>query len=168
MINRGIGLAGIALTVIFGALQFIQPQIPAWISVSGIGIGVFLLGISVGLIWSSRRSLIITKPADNALLRLHIYKDYRIPDRIEAKNIFRWFYLSSILIGITNDGKNKEIVLPVLFVTFDPEVRITSLKVRSPDMKLPRHEVKDFNQKYAIVAFSEKLNEGTLELVVEP
>jgi hypothetical protein len=55
-----------------------------------------------------------------------------------------------------------------LFVTFAPEVRIASLKVRSPDIRLPRHEVKEFNQQFAIIVFFEKLGEGTLEAIVEP
>lgn len=167
MIDRGIGIAGIALSVIFGALQFFQPQIPTWVSISGIGVGLFMLGVSIGVIWSGRRNPKTAKPVDTAFLRLHIYRDHRTPDRLEAKNIFRWYYLSHIILGQTIDGKNEEIEIPTLFITFDPEVRITSLKVRSPDMELPRHEVKDFNQKYAIIVFSEKLKEGTLELEVE-
>lgn len=66
------------------------------------------------------------------------------------------------------DGMRVEKSLPTLFMTFDPEVRISTLSVRSPDMKLPRHEVKEFNQKFAIIVFSEKLPEGTLEIRVEP
>jgi len=168
VIDRGIGIAGIALSVIFSALQFFQPQIPIWVSVSGIGVGVLMLGISLGVMWSDRKGPRRAEPADNAFLRLHIYRDHRTPERLEARNIFRWYYLNHILIAITAERKNEEVVLPTLFVTFDPDVQITSLKVRSPDMKLPRHEVKDFNQKFAIITFSEKLKEGTLEIMVEP
>jgi hypothetical protein len=167
MTDRGIGLAGIAISVIFGILQFVIVQIPPWLVTSGIGLGVFMLGISFGLIWAGRRKSQTTKQVDNALLRLHVYRDNRVPDSLETINIFRWYYLSHIIMGKSIDGKKIEIELPTLFVTFEPEVRITSLKIRSPDMKLPRHEVKEYNQKYAIVIFSEKLREGTLEIAVE-
>lgn len=168
MIDRGIGIAGIALSIIIGALQFFQPEIPGWVTITGIGVGILMLGMSIGIVWAGQRNQRKLQIVDNALLRLHIYQDYRTPDRLEAKNIFRWYYLSHILMGKNEKGKNEEIVLPTLFVTFEPEVKITSLKVRSPDMKLPLHEVKEFNQKFAIITFSGRLKEGTLEIVVEP
>lgn len=169
MIDRGIGIAGLALAVIFGSLQYFRFKVPTWVSISGVVIGVFMLGVSVGLIWPGRLTAVTTpKPVDNALLRLHIYHDHRTPDRLEAKNIFRWYYLSHVLVGKAADGSSQETELPTLFVSFDPDVRITTVKVRSPDMMLPRHEVKEFNQKFAIIVFSEKLGNGTLEVVVEP
>lgn len=169
MLDRGIGVAGLGLAVIFGALQFFPLKVPAWVSVSGVGVGVLMLGISLGLIWSGRRSKQSTPSlVDSALLRLHVFQDHRTPDRLEAKNIFRWYYLSHVLIGRATDGKDLETELPTLFISFQPEVRITTLKVRSPDIKLPRHEVKEFNQKFAIIVFSEKIPDGTLEVSVEP
>lgn len=169
MLDLGIGIAGLGLAVIFGALPYFRLKVPTWVSVSSVGIGVFMLGVSLGLILSGGRSASPTPtPVDNALLRLHIYRDYRAPDRLEAKNIFRWYYLSHILVGKAADGSDREFEMPTLFITFETEVRITTLKVRSPDMKLPRHEVKEFNQKFAIVVFLEKLGEGTLEVIVEP
>ncbi len=169
MFDRGIGIAGLALAIIFGALEFFPLKVPSWVLVPGVGVGLIMLGVSLGLIWSGRRSKQPTQSlADKALLRLHIFKDHRIPDCLEAKNIFRWYYLRHVLFGKSAEGKDLEIELPTLFVSFQPEVRITTLKVRSPDIRLPRHEVKEFNQKFAIIAFSEKIPEGTLEVSVEP
>jgi hypothetical protein len=169
LLDRGIGIAGLALTVFFGVLPFFPRKVPRWVLRTGIVAGVLMLGISLGLIWSDQESRRPTPPlADNALLRLHIFPDHRIPDRLEAKNIFRWYYLNHVLFGKSADGKDIEFDLPTLFITFEPDVRITTLKVRSPDIRLPRHEVKDFNQKFAIVVFAEKIPEGTLEVSVEP
>jgi len=167
MIDRGIGIASIALTVIFGVLSLLNLQIPPWVLQLGLGIGIFLLGIFVGLVLYKRNNH-KTVMVDNASCRLHIYPDYRVPDCLELKNIFRWFFLSYYLKGVNPKGKKTEIGFPTLYISFDPEVKVTNLKVSSPDMKLPPHEVKDFNQKYAIIAFFEKLNEGTLEIKVEP
>jgi hypothetical protein len=110
--DRGIGLAGIALSVIFGALQFFQPQVPIWVSILGIVVGVFMLGISLGVIWSGRKIQKTVKPVDNALLRLHIYRDNRTPERLDAKNIFRWYFLSHIITSVAAERKKVEIVLP--------------------------------------------------------
>ena len=74
MVDRAIGLAGIALAFIFGILQYYLPQLPAQSSASGIGFGVFLLGASIGLVSSGGRTK-ATAPTivDRALLRLHVY-----------------------------------------------------------------------------------------------
>ncbi|QDZ40413.1 hypothetical protein FRE64_10865 [Euhalothece natronophila Z-M001] len=168
MIDRGIGVAGIGLALIFGATQYFEVSLPAWISPTGVGLGIFMLGASVGLVWSGRsRGTEKAAPAERALLRLHIFADNHVPERLADENIFRWYYLSHILVMERSDGAQKAVELPTIFVTFEPEVRITTLKVRSPDMRLPRHEVKEFNQKFAIIVFSERPPEGTLEIRVE-
>ena len=169
MFDRGIGVMGLALALILGLLQYFKFSWPNWILLIGMVIGFLLLGMSAGLIIADRRNVISNlKVVDSALLRLHIYNDHRTPDRIAAENIFRWYYLSNIVVMRGVDGSQQQIVLPTLFVTFDAEVRITTLKVRSPDMRLPRHEVKEFNQKYAIIAFLGEIPEGTLEVTVAP
>jgi hypothetical protein len=169
MLDRGIGIAGLALGLIFGVLQYFLPQLPTWIPITGIGAGVFLLGLSVGLVVSDRRNIgTIREPADRATLRLHVYGDNRTPDRITAENIFRWYYLKSMLVVVSTNGEQRVAALYTLFITFDPEVRITTLQVRSPDIQLPPHEVKEFNQRYAIITFSGDIPEGTLEVAVIP
>lgn len=168
MIDRGIGVAGIGLALIFGATQYFEVSLPAWVSPVGVGLGIFMLGASVALVLSGRSSgSEKAAPAERALLRLHIFADNHVPERLSDENIFRWYFLSHILVVESSEGGQKAVELPTLFVTFDPEVLITTLKVRSPDMRLPRHEVKEFNQKFAIIVFSEKLPEGTLEVRVE-
>jgi hypothetical protein len=170
VIDRAIGVAGIALGVIFGILQYYLPKLPAWLSASGMGVGVFLLGLSVGLVASGgRKKPIAATPADRAKLRLHVYADHRVPDNLFAENIFRWYYLRQALVTINANGEQASTYLSTtLFVGFEPEVRISSLKVRSPDIALPPHEVKEFNQRFAIIVFGGQVGEGTLEFEVQP
>ncbi len=54
-----------------------------------------------------------------------------------------------------------------VFISFEPEVEISTLKVRSPNIALPTHEVKEFNQRFAIVVFVGPVAEGTLEFEVQ-
>jgi len=58
--------------------------------------------------------------------------------------------------------------LATLFVTFENDVVISTLNVRSPDMQLPPYEVKEFNQRFAVIVFSDNVPAGTLEVVVTP
>ncbi len=169
MLDRGIGIAGIALALIFGVMQYLGPKLPKGISFTGIGIGILLLGLSAGLAIADRRNVgAIRGPADRASLRLHIYGDNRNPDRLAAENIFRWYYLKNTALLQGNDGTQYQAVSIILFVSFDPEVRITTMQVHSPDIQLPPYEVKEFNQRYAIIYFSGEIREGTLEVTVIP
>jgi len=169
MVDRAIGIVGIAISIIVGLLSFLIRAMPSWMALAGIAIGVLLLGISIGLVIGHRRTSRKLSPiVDNALLRLHIYPDHRTPDKIAAQNIFRWYFLKTIISMHAPDGAQFEPVTVTLFVAFDPEVRITTLRINSPDIQLPPHEVKEFNQRFAIVTFSGKIAEGTLEMSVSP
>ncbi|MBI4913842.1 MAG: hypothetical protein HY823_14000 [Acidobacteria bacterium] len=165
MLDRGIGIAGLALALIFGILQYFLPQLPRWASVTGILVGIFLLGLSIGLIVSSRRAD-KAKAAATAHLRLHVFSDNRLPDRLASENIFRWYFLKSAMVVVSPVGKQHVASISTLFITFDPEVQISTLQVRSPDIQLPTHEVKEFNQRFAIIVFSGDIPEGTLEISV--
>lgn len=168
MLDRAIGIAGLSLAFIFGILQYYLPQLPMWASAAGIGVGIFLLGVSLGHLWIGRASQ-PKKIAERALLRLHVYADHRVADALASENIFRWYQLRQAIVVTSPDGTEKT-AFPstILFVTFEPEVRITTLKVQSPDITLPPHEVKEFNQRFAIVVFMGELSTGTVEVSVQP
>ena len=57
-------------------------------------------------------------------------------------------------------------LLATLFVSFEDVVVIHTLTDRSPDMQLPIYEVKEFNQRYAIIQFMDNVPAGTLEIEV--
>ncbi len=169
MIDPSIGIAGLALALLFGVLQYYVPQFPSWAAYAGGLVGVFLLGASAGLLMTHKGSARKLAPARSALLRLHVYADHRVPEVMQWENIFRWYYLRQSLVTLGSDG-TQTAVFPTttLFVTFEPEVQILTLKVRSPNLTLPSHEVKEFNQRFAIIVFAGNLNEGTLEIAVQP
>lgn len=167
MIDRTIGILGIALAIVTIALQYYFPKLPSWIPPTGFFIGIFLFGLSVGLLAAGglRRKRPVVKAAS---LRLHVYGDHRTPERLTYENIFRWFYLQTAIDNVGPSGVTRIGSLVTLFVTFENDVVISTLNVRSPDIQLPLYEVKEFNQRYAVVVFSNNVPAGTLEVVVTP
>ena len=165
MFDRSIGIAGLSLALIFGILQYFLPELPRWASIAGILLGVLALGISIGLLVVGRGNR--PKPlAKTAMLRLHSYGDHRAPDHLAGENLFRWYLLKNEVNIMDSTGQQNVVTTSILFLTFEPDVIPSTLYVRSPDMALPRYEVKDFNQRFAIVVFSGVVPVGTLELTV--
>jgi hypothetical protein len=109
-----------------------------------------------------------TKPlADRAELTLHIYGDERTPTKISESNIWRWYYLRNVLGVVNKDtGEKTQAMITDLFVDFNQPVLVGTLEVNSPDIKLPTYEVKDFNNRFAIIAFMGLLPQGTLVITV--
>jgi hypothetical protein len=106
--------------------------------------------------------------ADRAQLRLHVYGDTRLPDRLAAANIWRWYYMHEVLVMMNQDGsKNREILTSKLFISFDQPVSVGTMTVRA-DKPLPHYEVKEFNNRFAIIAFLEAVPECNLEIDVIP
>ena len=165
MIDRALGLIGLALTLLSGALQQYMPDLPSWVLPLGYGMGVFLLGVSAGLLAAGgiKRK---RQVRERAMLRLHIYNDYRTPTRLGHENIFRWYFLHMAIEGIGPAGQKRIATMETLFVSFEEDVAVHTITVRSPDMTLPLHEIKEFNQRYAIVVFAERVPAGTLEIEV--
>lgn len=85
---------------------------------------------------------------------------------ISQENIFRWFYLHMAVDGVAPQGNKRLATFSMLHVSFEDDVVIHTLRVRSPDMQLPQYEVKEFNQRYAIIVFSDNVPAGTLEIGV--
>jgi hypothetical protein len=59
MIDRAIGLFGLALCLIVGLYAFAPegwPKMPSWITIIGIGLGILLFGVGIGLVVADYRS----------------------------------------------------------------------------------------------------------------
>lgn len=131
-------------------------------------VGVLLVGIAAGLMIGTFRDAPSGKFLKNADLRLHIFPDDRTPQRLTATNIFRWYWMRQVLVGI-KEGTGEEVrrdIFCTLFVSFDTPVYVGTLEISSPDIRLPPHEVKEFNSRYAIIYFHAPMPDGTLYLTV--
>ena len=158
-------IVGIGITALSVFIPLKFPNMPDWISTSGIIFGVALIALAAGFYWGHSKASKDVKFADAAELRLRTFGDERVPEAISSTNIWRWYYLQNVLIVEDKEsGQTKEHVLINLFVTFDKPMKVGTLLISSPDMKVPRSEVKEFNNRFAVVAFHGQLPIGTLVL----
>jgi hypothetical protein len=167
LIDRAIGIFGIALAIATSVLQNYFPELPSWVPPAGFALAIFLFGLSIGLVAAGglrRRRAICQK----ASLKLHVYGDHRTPERLSFENIFRWFYHQATFDGVGPAGTTRLAAVTTLVVSFEEDTAITTLKVRSPDMQLPLYEVKEFNQRFAVIVFGSTVPAGTLEIEVSP
>ena len=138
---------------------------PIWAAMAGApGYLIFtvaLVALASALVIIPHLAAILRGTNNTAFMRLHIYPDERHPDELHTENIFRFYQLRNVIPaegGLSRGGSTT------MFVTFENDVKITSIEVSSPDMLLPVHEVKEYTQRYAIICFAEFLPSGTLEV----
>jgi len=97
-------------------------------------------------------------------LRLLIQREEQTPSSIFYMNISKWCLFDQNFTRIDKEISRNHGGGPVcLFLLFDQPTRGEVLDVTS-DAVLPRYEVKEFNDRFAIVAFAEPLPAGTLEI----
>lgn len=117
---------------------------------------IILVSLVAAIFILQKLYFFLNKTKEPANLLLEIHGDVLHPKVIKSENIFKWNYL-------INPPTDKS---ATLFISFKTEVPITTLEISSPDIELPKYEVKEYNQKYAIICFSEALPTGTLEIKV--
>ena len=171
ILDRAIGIFGIALAIIFGFWSIAPegwPKLPPWALIVGIDFGVLLAGLAVGLIIGEHRKAAASQLVDTASLRLHIFDDDRVPQELASQNVWEFYYLRTIIVGPDEStGKDtRKHVAATLFLNFENPVNIGTLEVSSPDIRLPLHEVKHFDNRFAIIQFFEAPATGTLEVTV--
>lgn len=129
----------------------------------------FVFGMAAGatLHWVAARIENRRPAKKTAKLVLNLPADSSVPSMSYQSNVWRWFWFTYIVLGIDQDGQERTIgEAPVLFINFDQEVAVTSLRVRSYDCTLPIHEVKEFKSRFAIIYFKENFGPATLEIEV--
>src|SRR5690349_9169446 len=102
---------------------------------------VFLIVATVIFLWQLFFPSLVAKSE----LTLRTYTDQRWPERLYGKNDWRYFYMRNVVTLINKEtGEKSEHMFVTLFVTFNRPTKVGTLSVDSPDMKLPRHETKEF------------------------
>lgn len=160
MLDRILGIVGVALAVLGIVIPYKWPNLPSWTADTGVAVGCLLFGFAIGLYRGvGRRD---DDSVDTAEVRFHIFGDERIPEQLSRQNIWRWYYLRNMFVSIDAQN-NKHIATAVnLFLTFEKPVRGATVSISSPDMVLPQHELKDLNSRSAVIGFSAELPRGTL------
>lgn len=142
------------------ALSFFHPPLGLAISIV-LNVALIIGVMDYGLL-GRKKTKSVTKTDSHLELRVH--GDGRAPTGIVTTNIWRWFTLDLGVLSINNEtGERSDMHLAtVLFVTFDQMTTTRNLSVSSPDMVLPRYEVKDFCERSAVISFETKLSPGIL------
>jgi hypothetical protein len=107
---------------------------------------VILIGREIGWIGP--------KLEDIAELHLRYYQGHPIPTAVSYKNIWRWFSLQNNLyvhtpLGLMT-GSNTNI-----FIAFEKPVKVGTLILSSADYVMPKYEVKEFNNRFAVITIDE-------------
>jgi hypothetical protein len=123
---------------------------------------VFLIIATMIFVW---RLFIPSPVMDKSELTLRIYGDDRWPTRVSETNIWRYFYLRNTYIFVNSQtGQKFQHCAPILCLCFDKPTKVGTLEVQSPDIQLPKHEVKEFRERFAIIGFEQEPPAGTLQI----
>jgi hypothetical protein len=114
-------------------------------------------------------SAAIVRLAERAELSLQFYADGRTPSSVRHVNVWRWYFLPLIRrsVDVIRNIETQETVYSILFLTFDPEVSVSTLRVDAA-VQLPPWEIKEFNPRFAIIAFSGQIPACMLTVSVCP
>ena len=101
--------------------------------------------------------------AETSQLSLLCYGDHRLPTRLSTIAVWRWYCLRQIAIMQDKDGVLQQGVMSTtLFVNFEVPVKVGTLEVVSTNIL--KYEIKEFNNRFAIIVFSGELPAGTLTI----
>jgi hypothetical protein len=178
MIDRAIGIAGLALAVIFGAWSLAPegwPKMPSWASLIGVGTGILLIGVAIGLIAGQRRDV---RPSDEpSIIETGLFLQFTggssIPIAKYTKNVRFWYALYTA--SVTVDTKDKDgkslggFSIPpqwAIFIIFDKPPIIRQLISTCDGPSKPKCDVSTANSVYAIVTMSGDVTKTTLDISV--
>ena len=130
------------------------------------GLPLLLLAV-VGIVrWVTRKDL-----AETADLDLEFYGDGRPPTGLRHVNVWRWYFYWTPSLHMNDTATGKDIAVvsagSLLFVTFEPRVGVSNMYV-SAKVPIPTWEVKQFNERFAIVTFAGLMPACTITVSVRP
>jgi hypothetical protein len=176
MLDRGIGILGLALAVIFGAWSLAPenwPKMPSWAALSGVGIGILFVGLAIGLVISEHRKP--DNPNEPRLIETNLFLQFSdshsIPIEKNPRNIRYWYalYTESIYVD-TKDENGKSLggfsVPPrwTIFMMFEqpPIFRQLVAVCRGPNN--PKCDVQTSNAAYAVVTIVGDITNATVDV----
>jgi hypothetical protein len=176
MIDRAIGIAGLALAIIFGAWSMAPegwPKMPSWASLAGVIFGVLLIGIAVGMFVSDQNGAppSLEPSIIESGLFLQFTDNTSIPVAKYIKNIKFWYalYIQSIIV----DTKDKNGIslggfsVPPrwnVFIIFDKPPIIKQLLATCNGPNKPKCNVATANSAYAIVTIEGDVTDANIDV----
>ena len=128
---------------------------------------VLIFGIIIALLASKAHVIKQHVAEESSSIDLMWHGDTRPPDMKSSVNIFRWYSLLTIIATPNKESGiiEQNIIKTTLLITFDKQTKVGTLKVTGENMIIPQHEVKEFNQRYAIIVFTGVVPVGTTKII---
>jgi len=157
----GLGAEAMAL-----GISQLFPNAASWIWGSFFWVGLLLIVLGIWIWIKEWRKK--SKAGPETLLSLRFSGGTETPLPEEVKNIYRWYTLQFItIVPNANIGKENESRIWTIFLVFDEEVNPKRLGISSEGFTMPRHEVKDFGPRHAIIVIGADLPAGVLNIKVD-
>ena len=178
MLDRAIGLLGLALALIFGLWSLAPegwPKMPTWAVLLGVGVGILLVGLATGLVVGEQRKPIDTDEPQliETNLFLQFSDAHSIPIEKNPRNIRNWYalYTESIYVDM-KDAEHKSLgsfaVPPrwAIFMMFEkpPIFRQMVAVCRGPNN--PTCTVSTSNASYAVISIAGDVTGATLDVSI--
>jgi hypothetical protein len=173
VIDRAIGVLGIALALIFGLAPLTDFKLPIWLIYAGVGGGILLIGLAVGLIAGAQRkpSKATAPQIIETNLFLQFSDSHSVPVEKNPRNIQSWYalYTESIYVGAKDIGGRMVGGFSVpprwtIFIIFEkpPIFRQMVATCRGPND--PKCDVQTSNVTYAIITIIGDVTNATLDV----
>lgn len=177
MIDRVIGIIGLALSLIGLCWNFAPadwPKIPPWLVVTGGALGVFLVGLALGMMLAGERSEAPSMPAPiETGLVLQFSDTNQVPVGKAVHNIRHWYalYTSSVYVDTLDDGGKSlgNLSIPPLwavFVIFEKPPIIRQLVANCKGPNNPRYDVREANSTYAVITIEGDVTNTILDITI--
>lgn len=127
---------------------------------------VIIFGIIIALLTGKSHGIKQQSAEDSSSVDLVWHGNAMAPDMKSSVNIFRWYSLITVLAAPNKESGiiEQNIIMTTLFITFDKPTKIRTLKIVGENMIIPQHEVKEFNQRYAIIVFTGAIPAGVMKI----
>ncbi len=171
MIDRVLGIVGIALAVLSLIMPYKWPKVPVAVTNGGLYLAIALIGIAIGLYWGSKREKPEEETTDHAALFLQFTDDHTVPTEVRQKNIQSWYaiYTESIYVD-TKNGAGASMggfsVPPrwTVFLVFKKRTIYRQLLAECRGPKSPKCSVQTNNDRYAIITIAGSPELATLDI----
>ena len=175
MFDRAIAIAGVAISLIFGLWSLAPegwPKVSPLVITVGVALGIFLIGIAIGLMVAHRPKDLESVPKQivtNLYLRFNEVRV--IPIEQGKSNIRHWFALYTESINIsTVDPFGRQFgglsVPPrwAVFVIFDKKVEFRQLIASCRGQNPPKCDIQASHPEFAIVTITGNVEHVTLDI----
>jgi uncharacterized protein YneF (UPF0154 family) len=176
MLDRAIGIVGIALALIFGLIPLTEFKVPLWVIYIGVGFGILLFGLAGGL-WIGAERKTADAPEEPQLVETNLFLQFSdshsVPVQKNPRNIKAWYALYSESIYVdTKDKDGKSLggfgVPPrwSIFILFEKPPIFQQMIATCVGPNHPTCAVPTANAAYAVVTVLGDVTSSTLEVSI--